>query len=66
MLDDARYCGLRGATGGTFRGVKDKKELSLGSSTPQLPFASKGGGRIVSASRSPPGQVKKALFFKIF
>ena len=55
MLDHGRYCGLRGATGETFRGVKNKKELSLGSSTPQLPFASKGGGRIESAPRSPPG-----------
>ena len=46
---------MRGATGETFRGVKDKQESSLGSHTPKLPFASKGGGRIVSASRSPPG-----------
>ena len=64
MLDDARNCGLRGATGETFRGVKNKKESSLGSSTPQLPFASKGGGRIQGASRSPPGRVKKASFFR--
>ena len=54
---------MRGATGETFRGVKDKQESSLGSHTPKLPFASKGGGRIVSASRSPLGLDPKRVDF---
>ena len=41
--------------GRLLEGSKTSKNRVFDLSTPKLPFASKGGGRIVSASRSPPG-----------
>ena len=46
---------------GDLEGLKASKNRAFDLSTPKLPFASNGGGRIVSASRSPPGQAPKRL-----
>ena len=41
--DRERKNGMRGATGETSRGVKNKKDSSLGSSTPQAPVCKRKG-----------------------
>ena len=52
MLDSADCAELPGRL---LEGSKTSKTRAFGPARPKLPFASKGGGRIVSASRSPPG-----------
>ena len=49
--------------GRLLEGSKTSKNRAFGPARPKLPFASKGGGRIVSASRSPPGLDPKRVHF---
>ena len=55
--------GACGAQNVIIRGVKNKQESSLGSQHAQAPLCKQKGRRIVSVSRSPPGQAPKMLDF---
>jgi len=64
MLDDGRYCGLRGATGETFRGVKNKKELSLGSQHAPAPLCKQRGRADSRRFAQSAGPGKESFVFQ--